>query len=509
MSDRLIIFDTTLRDGEQAPGIALTPDEKLAIARQLAKLRVDVVEAGFAASSEGDFEAVSRIAREVHGPVIASLARTHPDDIDRAWDALSAADRARIHVFISTSPIHMERMLKMTPAEVLASTSEAVARARKYCDDVEFSPQDATRSDPEFVIEVCRAAVAAGATTINIPDTVGYATPADFVALMAKVYADVRQGNDDVIISTHCHNDLGLAVANSLSAIGAGARQIEGAVNGIGERAGNTSTEEVIMAVKTRQDYFGVEIGADTTELLETSRLVARLTGYPVQFNKAVVGRNAFAHESGIHQHGVLADRETYEIMDAASVGARSEIVLGKHSGRAGFSDALRKLELVLEDDDFERAFLRVKQLADRKVQITEEELRAIVTDEPAGDGPVRLAAMHLEGGNTVTPEARLTVETADGTRELTGTGDGMVHAAFDALKKAFWFDARLVDYRVVPITAGADAMAEVNVVIIVGDETYAGRGVDTDVVEGSARALLDALNKAARRTQVAGGVFE
>ncbi len=509
MSDRLIIFDTTLRDGEQAPGIALTPDEKLAIARQLAKLRVDVVEAGFAAASEGDFEAVSRIAKAVRGPVIASLARTHPDDIDRAWDALQAAEAARIHVFISTSPIHMERMLKMTPAQVLQATGEAVRRARRYVADVEFSPQDATRSDPDFVVEVCRAAVEAGATTINIPDTVGYATPADFVDLMTKVYADVRQGNDDVIISTHCHNDLGLAVANSLSAIGAGARQIEGAINGIGERAGNTSTEEVIMAVKTRQDYFGVEIGADTTELLETSRLVARLTGYPVQYNKAVVGRNAFAHESGIHQHGVLADRETYEIMDAESVGHRSAIVLGKHSGRAGFADALRKLELVLEDDDFERAFKRVKELADRKVQITEDELRMIVQDEPSGEGPVQIVGMHLEGGDRVTPEAQITVQTADGSRELSGTGDGMVHAAFDALKKAFWFDARLVDYRVVPITAGADAMAEVNVVIIVGDESYSGRGVDTDVVEGSARALLEALNRAARHTRPAGGVFE
>ncbi len=509
MSDRLIIFDTTLRDGEQAPGIALTPDEKLAIARQLAKLKVDVVEAGFAASSDGDFQAVSRIASEVRGPVIASLARTHPDDIDRAWEALKAAERARIHVFISTSPIHMERMLHMTPREVLASTVEAVTRARRYCDDVEFSPQDATRSDPDFVIEVCRAAVEAGATTINIPDTVGYATPADFVALMERVYGEVRGRNEDVIISTHCHNDLGLAVANSLSAIHAGARQIEGAVNGIGERAGNTSTEEVIMAIKTRQDYFGVEIGADTTELLETSRLVSRLTGYPVQYNKAVVGRNAFAHESGIHQHGVLQDRETYEIMDAASVGQRSQIIIGKHSGRAGFADAVRQLGFNLEDDDFEQAFQRVKQLADRKVQITEEELRAIIEDEPSGEEAVRLVSMHLEGGNQVTPEAQIVVEGEDGTRTLEGTGDGMVHAAFDALRKAFWFDARLVDYRVVPITAGADAMAEVNVVVLVGDETFAGRGVDTDVVEGSARALLQALNKAARTTRPAGGVFD
>ena len=269
-NDRLIILDTTLRDGEQAPGIALSPDDKVAIAAQLARLKVDVIEAGFAASSPGDFEAVSRIAAEVKGPVIASLARTVIDDIDQAADAVAAADRNRIHVFISTSPIHMESMLRMTPDEVLASVTEGVARARRYTDDVEFSPQDATRSDPAFVIECCRAAVAAGATTINIPDTVGYAVPADFVALMTKVYDDVREGNEDVIISTHCHNDLGLAVANSLSAIHAGARQIEGAINGIGERAGNTSTEEIIMAVKTRQDYFGVEIGADSTEIFET-----------------------------------------------------------------------------------------------------------------------------------------------------------------------------------------------------------------------------------------------
>ena len=308
MSDQLIIFDTTLRDGEQAPGIALSPDDKVAIAMQLAKLRVDVIEAGFAASSPGDFESISRIAAEVQGPVIASLARTHPDDIDRAADALTAADRKRIHVFISTSPIHMERMLRMTPDEVMKAIVESVKRARRYVDDVEFSPQDATRSDPDFVIASCRAAVEAGATTINIPDTVGYAIPVDFVGLMERVYSQVRGRNEDVIISTHCHNDLGLAVANSLAAIQAGARQIEGAINGIGERAGNTATEEIIMAVKTREDYFGVEIGADTTHIFETSRLVSKLTGYPIQFNKAVVGRNAFAHESGIHQHGVLRD---------------------------------------------------------------------------------------------------------------------------------------------------------------------------------------------------------
>ena len=497
MNDRLIIFDTTLRDGEQAPGIALSPDDKVAIASQLARLKVDVIEAGFAASSPGDFEAVSRIASEVKGPVIASLARTHPDDIDRAADALKTADRSRIHVFISTSSIHMEQMLRMTPDEVLKAVEEGVARARRYADDVEFSPQDATRSDPEFIVATCRAAVAAGATTINIPDTVGYAMPADFVALMERVYDDVKGGNKDVILSTHCHNDLGLAVANSLSAIQAGARQIEGAINGIGERAGNTSTEEIIMAVKTRQDYFGVEVGADTTEIFETSRLVSRMTGYPVQYNKAVVGRNAFAHEAGIHQHGVLRDRTTYEIMDPEAIGHHSSLVLGKHSGRAAFSDALDKMGIPLEDVDFQRAFARFKELADRKGEISEEGIRAIVVDE-AGVSPdqIQLVDIHLSGGGDEVPVARVKVEKLGEVDEYTAEGDGMVNAAFVALQDAFETAATLLDYRVNPVTAGADAMAEVNVIIQVGPNTYSGRGVSTDVVEGSARAFVSALNK-------------
>ncbi|MDH4116067.1 MAG: 2-isopropylmalate synthase [Acidimicrobiia bacterium] len=499
MTDRLIIFDTTLRDGEQAPGIALTPDEKVAIAHQLGKLRVDVLEAGFAASSPGDFEAVSRIATEVRGPVIASLARAHPDDIDRAAEALAAAERFRIHVFMSTSQIHMEKMLRMTPEEVLKASVEGVKRARQYTNDVEFSPQDATRTDHDFLIEVCRAAVEAGATTINIPDTVGYATPSDFVELMQRAFREVKGDRDDVIMSVHCHNDLGLAVANSLSSIHAGARQIEGAINGIGERAGNTSIEEVIMAVRTRQDVFGVDVGADTTQLYETSRLVSRLTGYPVQYNKSVVGRNAFAHESGIHQHGVLRDRLTYEIMDAASVGqVAGQIILGKHSGRAGFADALDKLGIVLEEDAFARAFEKFKQLADRKVQIGEDELRAIVEEEAYHvSGDIVLLGLHVTGGNDVTPSATVVLNVAGATKSFTGEGDGMVHAAFAAIKEGFGIDARLVDYRVVPVTSGADAMAEVNVVVRVGGDTFAGRALHTDVVEGSAEAFVEALNKA------------
>ena len=500
MSDRLIIFDTTLRDGEQAPGIALTPDEKLVIAHQLARLQVDVLEAGFAASSSGDFRAVSQIAAEVKGPVIASLARAHPDDIDQAWHALRHAERARIHVFMSTSPIHMERMLRMTPSEVLKASVEGVRRARRYTDDVEFSPQDATRSDHRFLVDVCRAAVEAGATTINIPDTVGYATPADFVELMRRIYKEVRGDRSDVTLSVHCHDDLGLAVANSLSAISAGARQIEGAVNGIGERAGNTSIEEIIMAIKTRQDVFGVEIGADTTQIFDTSSLVSRLTGYPVQFNKAVVGRNAFAHESGIHQHGVLRDRETYEIMNAESIGQRgAQIILGKHSGRAGFADALAKLDLSLEEDEFNQAFEKFKAMADRKLEIGESELRAIATTglSQSVGAEVRIAGINVSGGHDTTPTAVVTLEKGGVTSEYTGHGDGMVHAAFSAIKQCFGIEARLVDYRVVPVTSGADAMAEVNVVVRVVDNTYSGKAVSTDVVEGSAEAFVDALNRA------------
>jgi 2-isopropylmalate synthase len=497
--DKVTIFDTTLRDGEQAPGIALTPDEKVTIAHQLAKLRVDVLEAGFAASSKGDFEAVSRIASDVRGPVIASLARAHPDDIDKAYEALKGADRFRIHVFMSTSAIHMEKMLRLTPDEVLKASFEGVARARGYTDDVEFSPQDATRSDPDFMIAVCKAAVEAGATTINIPDTVGFATPTEFAELLKRVFKEVRGDRQDVIMSVHCHNDLGLAVANSLASLSAGARQIEGAINGIGERAGNTSIEEVVMAIKTRQDVYGVDLGVDTTQLYDTSRLVARLTGYPVQFNKAVVGRNAFAHESGIHQHGVLRDKETYEIMDAAAVGQQAaQIVLGKHSGRAGFLDALNKMGITLEDEAFSRAFDRFKQLADRKIQIGEEEVRAIVEDQTGeATEKVKLVSLHVAGGHEVTPTATVRVIKDGVEQAFTGQGDGMVHATFAALRLAFETEARLIDYRVVPVTSGADAMAEVNVVVRVGDRTFAGHALNTDVVEGSAEAFANALNKA------------
>lgn len=382
MTDKVTIFDTTLRDGEQAPGIALDPDQKVTIAHQLSRLGVDVIEAGFPVSSPGDFEAVSRIAREVSGPVIAALARAQASDIDRAWQALRQAERPRIHVFLATSPIHMEHKLRMTPEDVLTAVKSNVARAREYTDNVEYSPEDATRSDPDFVMTVCRAAVDAGATTINLPDTVGYATPGDYAALITRAVAEVKGALDDVVISTHCHNDLGLAVANSLAAVGAGARQVEGAINGIGERAGNTSTEEVVMALNVRQDTFGVVVGVTTEHLYETSRVVAEKTGYPVQYNKAVVGRNAFAHESGIHQHGVLRERTTYEIMDPTAVGfAGSSIVMGKHSGRAAFKHALNELGVALNPSTFEAAFARMKDVADQTGEVSPARLQTIIEE--------------------------------------------------------------------------------------------------------------------------------
>ncbi|MGA7227772.1 MAG: 2-isopropylmalate synthase [Acidimicrobiia bacterium] len=382
MTEQVRIFDSTLRDGEQAPGIALDPDAKVAIAIQLARLGVDIIEAGFPVSSPGDFEAVSRIAREVQGPTIAALARAQAGDVERAWEAIRDAPQPRIHVFLATSPIHMEHKLRMGEEEVMAAVKVNVARAREHTEDIEYSPEDATRSDPDFVVAVCRTAVEAGATTINIPDTVGYATPADYGALISRVVREVKDGRDEIVISTHCHNDLGLAVANSLAAVGAGARQVEGAINGIGERAGNTSIEEVVMALRVREDVFGVGIEVSSEEIFETSRLVAEKTGYPVQYNKAVVGRNAFAHESGIHQHGVLRERSTYEIMTPASVGmGESMIVMGKHSGRAAFKHSLEKIGVQLSGESFERAFSKMKETADRSGEVSLHQIGRIVDD--------------------------------------------------------------------------------------------------------------------------------
>jgi 2-isopropylmalate synthase len=501
MADRLIIFDTTLRDGEQSPGISLDPAELLEIAEQLARLGVDYIEAGFPVASDGDFEAVQAIARQVHGPVIAGLSRTHLADVDRCWDALKDADRGRIHVFISTSPQHMEHMLKMTEAQVIEQTRAGVARAREYTDDVEFSPQDATRTPLDFMLEVLQAAVDSGATTLNIPDTVGYGIPWDFGALIQYIRREVK---GDYITSTHCHNDLGLATANSLAGVQAGARQVEVCVNGLGERAGNAALEEVVMAIKIRPDQFpGIEVGVNTEEIARTSRMVARLTGYPVQYNKAVVGRNAFAHESGIHQHGVLADRSTYEIIDAAAVGQEGrQIVLGKHSGRHAFADTLDKMGLHVQGDALNAAFQRFKELADRKVQITEADLEAIVAEELGGMGAApafSFESLEVTGGTVGVPRATIVV-VRDGEKvEVTSEGDGMIDAACKAIKQATGVDGKLTDFNVSSVTGGVDALGDVVLQVEADGIRVSGRGVSTDVVEASARAYLNAVNRLVR----------
>ena len=501
MSDRLIIFDTTLRDGEQSPGISLDVAEKLEIAEQLARLNVDVIEAGFPVASEGDFEAVQAIARTIEGPVICGLSRTHLADVDRCWDAVKDAAASRIHVFISTSPQHMEHMLKMDQAEVLAQTRAGVARAREHTDDVEFSPQDATRTPLDFMLEVLQAAVDAGATTLNIPDTVGYGIPWDFGALIQYVRREVK---GDYITSTHCHNDLGLATANSLAGVQAGARQVEVCVNGLGERAGNAALEEVVMAVRIRPDQFpGVEVGVRTEELARTSRMVARLTGYPVQYNKAVVGRNAFAHESGIHQHGVLSDRSTYEIIDAAAVGQQgSQIVLGKHSGRHAFADTLEKMGMKVQGDALNAAFTRFKELADRKVQLTEADLEAIVAEElgTAVQDAFTFESLEVSGGTVGVPRARVVLTAGGDKAEATAEGDGMIDAACQAIKSATGIDAKLTDFNVSSVTGGVDALGDVIIQVESADGVrVSGRGVSTDVVEASARAFLNATNKLVR----------
>jgi 2-isopropylmalate synthase len=513
VSDRIIIFDTTLRDGEQAPGINLNAKGKLEIAEQLARLGVDVIEAGFPVASQGDFEAVQAIARAVKGPTIAGLARASVADVDRCFAALEDAASARIHVFLSTSPNHMEHMLRMSERQVLDATGTAVARARKHCDDVEFSPQDATRTPMEFLLEVLRVAVQAGATTLNIPDTVGYAMPWGFSEMIRRIRAEVP---GDYVLSSHCHNDLGLATANSLAAVGAGVRQIEVCVNGIGERAGNASLEEVVMGLRTRRDQFdGMASQVNTEEIVRTSRLVSRLTGYPVQYNKAVVGKNAFAHESGIHQHGVLSDRSTYEIIDAREVGGEAaQIVLGKHSGRHAVADALSKLGFELDQADLDKAFARFKQLADKKPRITEADLEAIVTDEVlADDDGYTLIGIQVAGGTMLSPTATVRVGHDGGVIEESAIGDGMVDAACAAIAKAVGVDVALLEFNVSAVTGGTDALGEATVQVEArsgqaAGTRVAGRAVATDIVEASARAYLQAVNKLTRaRTRVAQGM--
>jgi len=500
MSEQVRIFDTTLRDGEQSPGISLDVPEKLEIAEQLARLGVDIIEAGFPIASQGDFEAVEAIAKTVHGPVIAGLSRTGFKDVDRAWEAVQHAEKPRLHVFIATSPIHMKKKLRMTEDQVKAEAAAGVARAAGYTNDVEFSPEDGSRSEVDFMCEVLQLAVDNGATTLNIPDTVGYGVPEEFQQLIAHILATV---NGDYVVSTHCHNDLGLAVANSLAGVAAGARQVECAINGLGERAGNAALEEIVMAIKTRSDYFdSIETGVHTEELARTSRLVSRLTGYPVQYNKAVVGRNAFAHEAGIHQHGVLEDRETYEIIDASTVGQEAaQIVLGKHSGRHAFADTLAKMGLHVQGDALNQAFGRFKELADRKVEITEADLEAIVAEELGARAVHRYSIVSLDvhGGTSSTPTATVVLTEDDDRVEATAEGNGMIDAAFAAIAKATGVSGTLLDFKVSSVTKGGDALGDVVVQLDADGAKVSGRGVSTDVVEASARAYLSAVNKLVR----------
>jgi 2-isopropylmalate synthase len=491
------IFDTTLRDGEQAPGIALTRSEKVEIAEQLARLNVDILEAGFPISSDGEFDAVSEIASSVRGPVIAALARTTTGDIERAAQALKGADRWRIHTFISTSDVHMNDMLRMSHDQVLEAIRENVTLAVSYTDDVEFSAQDATRTELGFLLETFRVAVACGATTINVPDTVGYATPTEFGELVRIV----REATPDhVTISTHCHNDLGLAVANSLAGIENGAGQVEVAVNGIGERAGNCSLEEIAMIVRTRGQALQRGHGLNIKEITRTSRLVAMTTGYNVQPNKAVVGSSAFAHESGIHQHGMLSNRATYEIMDPVAIGLEgNSLVLGKHSGRHAFLDALTKMGIDVPPEHVDRSFARFKELADRKIQITDQDIAAIVGEEIRGADSelLVLESLQVGGGTHLSPSATVRLRRGEETIEDSAFGDGMIDAACGAIQRAAGVEARLIHFNVSSVTGGSDALGDVVVQLEIDGRLVTGRGVSVDVVEASARAYLAAINRA------------
>src|SRR3954451_4420954 len=505
-SDHVRIFDTTLRDGEQSPGISLNVHEKIEIATQLARLGVDVIEAGFPITSPGDFEAVQTIARQVEGPVICGLARTSKQDIDAAWNAVKDAERPRIHTFIATSDIHIERKLQTTREDVKGQARAAVAQAREHTEDVEFSPEDGSRSDVEFMAEVIQIAIDEGANTINVPDTVGYTMPHEYAEMFTRLYELVPKLRD-VVVSVHCHNDLGLAGANSLAGATAGARQVECAINGIGERAGNASLEEIVMLPHTRQSSLGLSTGINTREIARTSRLVSRLTGYQVQPNKAIVGRNAFAHEAGIHQDGVLKERTTYEIMDATTIGLENNsIVLGKHSGRHALRKALEELGYKVEGAALNTAFKRFKDVADKKKKVTALDLEALVSDEMR-QMPESYAMewWRVEASNARTPLAEVAVRMPGGElAEGSFTGDGPIDAFFNAINAAVGHDGRLKEYHVSAVAGGPDALGEVTVLLELGGVTASGQGVSTDILEASGRAYLRALSNALANSAVA-----
>ncbi len=499
MSEKLIIFDTTMRDGEQSPGASMTRDEKIRIGRQLERLRVDVIEAGFPAASPGDFESVKAVASVVKDSTVCGLARAQEKDIRAAGEAIAPAVSGRIHTFIATSALHMEKKLRMTPEQVLEASIKAVTLARNYTDDVEFSCEDAVRSDPDFMCRVIEAAIKAGARTINIPDTVGYAIPFQYGELIADLMRRIPN-SDKAIFSVHCHNDLGLAVSNSLAAVLAGARQVECTINGLGERAGNAALEEIVMAIRTRRDVFAVETRIDATQIVAASRLVSSVTGFPVQPNKAVVGANAFAHEAGIHQDGVLKHRETYEIMRAEDVGWNAnKLVLGKHSGRNAFRARLIELGIDLDSDaKVNAAFDRFKELADKKHDIFDEDLQALVSEEMTEVENEHFALVslmaHSETGQT--PQARLVLTMGGAEKSAHSNGSGPVDAAFKAIESVIHSGAELQLYSVNNITSGTESQGEVTVRLARGGRIVNGLGADTDIVVASAKAYLNALNR-------------
>jgi 2-isopropylmalate synthase len=512
MEDKVIIFDTTLRDGEQAPGASLSVAEKLEIARQLAVLGVDVIEAGFPVSSPAQFEATRQIAEQVKGPstslrtgpTICGLARTTEQDIVSAGKALAPAKRRRIHTFIATSPIHMKHKLNKTPAEVLKMAIAAVKLAKTFTEDVEFSPEDACRSEMPFLIEILTAVIEAGATTLNIPDTVGYVLPYEYGQIIAQLVAGVP-GIDKTVISTHCHNDLGQAVANSLAGVRNGARQVECSVNGLGERAGNAALEEVVMAIHTRPDFFTkaaggkpLVTGINTKEIYRTSQLVSRLTGFVIQPNKAIVGANAFAHESGVHVDGVLKERKTYEIMTPETIGlAGSRMVLGRHTGRHGFSERCKKLGYKLNKDEIEQAYQRFTQVADKKKEVFDEDLVAIIDDEVrVVEHTFELEYMRVLIETGVSPKAVVKIKSKDGVKEAQAEGDGPVDAAYNAIREATGFSPELESYSIRAVTSGKEALGEATVKIKTDSRTFVGRGISTDIIEASAKAYIDAINR-------------
>jgi len=496
--ERIFIFDTTLRDGEQAPGASLNIDEKVKVAKQLEALGVDIIEAGFPASSPGDFDAVQAVAKAVKGSVIAGLARAIRKDIEAAGKALRPAKRGRVHTFISSSDIHLQYQFRKTREEALAAAVDAVKTARRYTDDVEFSAMDASRSDLDYLCQMVEAVIRAGATVVNIPDTVGYSVPDDFGRAIRHIRNNVPN-IEKAILSVHCHNDLGLSTANSIAAIQNGARQVEVAINGLGERAGNASLEEVVMILKTRPDLFPFEVGIDTRQIYKTSRLVSSLTGFLIQNNKAIVGANAFAHESGIHQDGVLKHRQTYEIMRPESIGfPASRLVLGKHSGRHAFKKRLEDLGYLVSDEQAQTLFEKFKVLADKKKNVYDEDIEALAEENAPTPGRevYALTYLHTSAGTTTLPTATLKLRKGGVEVEEAATGDGPVDAVFNAIDRATGFKGKLVNYTLKALTQGRDAQGEVSVILSVGGEEVHGRGGSTDVIEASAKAYLNGVNK-------------